>query len=152
MDLSDPLSQGITDKPTCSIANKKSTSNVDDTEKISISKSITNLNSAHETDSTWIPEILMSIPTQYNDNIATLDVNTDNEIDIVPYTVKPTLQSKIYNETILNYPKDCTLYFQGYDGVQNAEKLKQAIINAASKSGTSLQVGVKDHYSDRGNK
>ena len=38
MDLSDPLSQGITDKPTCSIANLKSTSNKDDIEQISISK------------------------------------------------------------------------------------------------------------------
>ena len=153
MDFSDPLSKGITDKPTCSIANFKSTLNKNNIEQISITQSFANLTSAHDNDSTWTPKILIEIPRQYETNDITLDNNDDNnQIDIVPYTVKPSIESRTIYEKCLNYPKDCTFYFQGYDGVDNAHKLKTDIINAASNNGTFLKVEVHDHYTARGNR
>ena len=130
----------------------KPTSNKHDIKKTSLCQSFVNLNAAQDKDSTWIPKIQMMIPNQSNTNVAALNQNNYIETDIVPYTLKPNIQSKLYNEKVLNYPTDCTLYFPGYDGVDNAEKLKKDIINAASKGGTSLKVDINDHYSARGNK
>ena len=127
--------------------------NKDNIEQISISKSLANLTSAHENDSTWIPKILMEIPSQYETNVATLNSNDDNnQIDIIPYTVKPSIESRTIYEKCLNYPKDCTFYFQGYDGIHYVDKLKKDIINATSKDGTFLKVDINDHYTARGNK
>ena len=69
--------------------------------------------------------------------MTTIDKNNNsNEIDVVPYTVKPSMESRIMYEKCLQYPKDCTFYFEGYDGVHNTDKLKKDLINAASKNGT----------------
>jgi len=153
MDFSDPLSKGITDKPTCSIANFESTLTKKDIDQISLKQSFSNFTLAHDKDSTWTPKILMAIPCQYHTNAITLDNdNHKNLVDIVPYTVKPSIESRTIYEKSLNYPKDCTFYFPGYDGVDNADKLKKDIINAASNNGTSLKVAQNDHYKARGNK
>ena len=153
MDFSDPLSKGITDKQTCSIANYESTLDKNNIDQISIAQSFSNFTLAHDTDSTWTPKILMAIPCQYGTNAIALDNDkVNNLIDIVPYTVKPSMASRTINEKSLKYPKNCTFYFPGYDGVANADKLKKDIINAASNNGTSLKVETIDHYTARGNK
>ena len=153
MDLSDPLSKGITDKPTSSIANLESTLDKNNIHQISIAQSFSNFTLAHDNDSTWTPKILMSFPCHYGTNAITLDNDkVKNLIDIVPYTVKPSMASRTINEKSLNYPKNCTFYFPGYDGVANADKLKKDIINAVSSNGTSLKVETIDHYTARGNK
>ena len=62
------------------------------------------------------------------------------------------MEYRIMYEKCLQYPKDCTFYFEGYDGVHNADKLKKDLINTASKNGTFLKVNVNDHYAACGNK
>ena len=59
---------------------------------------------------------------------------------------------RIIYEKCLHYPKNYIFYFQGYDGVDNAHKLKIDINNAASKDGTFLKVEVHDHYTAWGNR
>jgi len=73
-------------------------------------------------------------------------------IDIVPYTVKSSIQFRTIHEKSLNYPKDCTFYFNGYDSVDNADKLNIDIITTAANSGTFSKVHINDHYAACGNK
>ena len=55
-------------------------------------------------------------------------------------------------ETDLKYPKGCSFYFEGYNGVNDYERLKDFLIDSACKTdGTRLTVGIHDEFSNKPN-
>ena len=60
----------------------------------------------------------MQIPTQSktNDPLPIKD-DDNNKTDIVPFTVKLSMESKTVYDKCLHYPKDYIFYFEVYDNV-----------------------------------
>ena len=108
---------------------------------------------ARNNDSCWQPKILMdiSVPKTIHQLLGTSPI-TSSSIDIVTFTTQPSLAASSILESMYHYPKGCTLYFEGYDGVENADRLKKDIIIAATRDGTILSVVTKDDYKACGNK
>ena len=51
---------------------------------------------------------------------------------------------------VLNYPKGYYLYFEGYNGVEDFERLKDYLIDCASTTyGTQLTVPIHDQFFHR---
>ena len=48
---------------------------------------------------------------------------------------------------MLNYPKGCSFCFEGYNGVQDYERLKDYLIDCTSTTdGTQLTVAIHDEF------
>ena len=118
-----------------------------------ITSSFTDLLLARNEDSSWQPEIIMDIPVpQYIKELLPVNAIHGNAIDIIPFTIKPSLMLSTLLKHQYNYPKNCTFCFEGYEGVERGDDLKKDIINAAALHGTVLTVDINDHYKARGNK
>ena len=113
----------------------------------SISSSFNQIHSALSKDSSWVPKILMkiSIPLIISQAM-NLPITNKNETDIVQFMIPPSLQVSIICKTFLLYPKDCTFCFEGYNGIDDKNRLISDIFAAASKNGSSLAFHVTESY------
>ena len=118
-----------------------------------IHSSFCNLLLACNNESSWEPKILMdiSVPKSIHQLLGTSPI-TSSSVDLVPFTTQPSLTASSILENMFHYPKGCTLYFEGYDGIENANRLKKDIIIAAARDGKILSVVTKDDYKACGNK
>ena len=73
-------------------------------------------------------------------------------VDIVQYMAKPEMKDQVIYENLLNYPKNCSLQFNGYKGMEDYQRLKVDIIACASKYGSELALTIIDEYKACGNK
>ena len=128
-------------------------SNSINNKKGSIDSSYQSLLEASRDESSWTPKIIMNIPTPslIRQLLPSVFCNGDNT-DIVLFNTKPSLHITTILKNALGYPEGCTFYFAGYDGVENADRLKKDIINAAAANGSTLTVDINDNYKHRGNK
>ena len=108
-----------------------------------------------EADSTWTSKIIVDIPTPlsllnvYNSGLSKpsfellkVDKNTK---DIIPLLNPLSIVMKCVLKSILNYPKGTSFHVQGYQGVDNEERLKVYLIDKVSSSdSTQLVVGIAD--------
>ena len=106
-------------------------------------------------DSTWKSKLIVSITTPPQLIIDHIDTASDIKkhsvqvasvsSDIIPFLTKPSIVNKLIMETDLKYPKGCSFCFEGYNGVNDFERLKNYLIDCASTSdGTQLTVVIHD--------
>ena len=115
------------------------------------------LSSAQVLDSTWIGKLIVDIPTPSQLNIPdtekSIDINKNPVIvsstssDIIPLLVPPSNVKQLIMKDVLKYPIGRSFCFEGYNGVDNYEKLKNHIIDCASRTdGTQLTVAIHDEF------
>ena len=115
------------------------------------------LSSAQVLDSTWIGKLMVDIPTPSQLNIPdtdkSIDINKNPVIvsstssDIIPLLVPPSNVKQLIMKDVLKYPIGCSFCFEGYNGVDDYEKLKNHIIDCASRTdGTQLTVAIHDEF------
>ena len=128
-------------------------SNTINNKKGSIDSSYQSLLEASRDESSWTPKIIMNVPTPLliRQLMPSAHLSGGNT-DIVLFNTKPSLHITTILKNALGYPEGCTFYFAGYDGVENADRLKKDIINAAAANGSTLTVDINDNYKHRGNK
>ena len=115
------------------------------------------LSRSQENDSTWVSQLIVDIPTP--PQLILGDSKTSNNIkksstavassstDIIPFLTKPSAVTELIMKDVLNYPKGCSFYFEGYNGVEDFERLKDYLIDCASKTdGTQLTVAIHDQF------
>ena len=125
---------------TCSIINE------------SVTSIFNKLQTARHADSTWIPKIILNIPTPLCvSSLLPPSTTPINTTDIVPFLQVPSLQLGIVLRHQLNYPDNCTFCLEGYKGMNDSKRLVTNIITAALKNGTSLRIDTNDHYMARPN-
>ena len=93
----------------------------------------------------------ISVPKSIHRLLGTSPI-TSSSVDLVPFTTQPSLTASSILENMFHYPKVCTWYFEGYDGIENADMLKKDVIIAAARDGTILSVVTKGDYKAHGNK
>ena len=93
----------------------------------------------------------ISVPKSIHQLLGTSPI-TSSSVDLVPFTTQPSLTALSILENVFHHPKGYTLYFEGYDGIENADMLKKDVIIAAARDGTILSVVTKGDYKARGNK
>ena len=124
---------------------------------IAMDKFFKQLLCSQELDSTWIAKLIVDTPTPpqllLHDNEKSIDVNKNSlhvsseSSDIIPFITKPSTVNQLIMETDLNYPKGCSFCFEGYKGVDDYEKLKNHLIDCASRTdGTQLTVAIHDDF------
>ena len=115
------------------------------------------LSSAQALDSTWTGKLIVDIPTpsqlQLPDSDKSTDINKNHVIvsststDIIPLLMPPSFVKQLILKDELKYPDGCSFCFEGYKGVDDYDKLKNHIIDCASRTdGTQLTVGIKDEH------
>ena len=115
------------------------------------------LSSAQALDSTFLGKLIVDIPTPSQLKLADLlqctDVNknpvnvSSTSTDIIPLLKVPSLFKQCVLKDDLKYPDGCSFCFEGYKGVDDYDKLKNHIIDCASRTdGTQLTVGIKDEH------
>ena len=115
------------------------------------------LSSAQALDSTWIGKLIVDIPTPSQLNIPdtdkSIDINKNPVIvsstssDIIPLLIPPYNVKQLIMKDVLKYPIGCSFCFEGYNGVDDYEKLKNHIIDCASRTdGTQLTVAIHDEF------
>jgi hypothetical protein len=115
------------------------------------------LSSAQALDSTWTGKLIVDIPTpsqlQLPDSDKSTDINKNPVIvsststDIIPLLMPPSFVKQLILKDELKYPNGCSFCFEGYKGVDDYDKLKNHIIDCASRTdGTQLTVGIKDEH------
>ena len=115
------------------------------------------LSSAQALDSTWTGKLIVDIPTpsqlKLPDSDKSTDVNKNHVIvsststDIIPLLMPPSFVKQLILKDELKYPDGCSFCFEGYKGVDDYDKLKNHIIDCASRTdGTQLTVGIKDEH------
>ena len=115
------------------------------------------LSSAQALDSTWTGKLIVDIPTpsqlQLPDSDKSTDINKNPVIvsststDIIPLLMPPSFVKQLILKDELKYPDGCSFCFEGYKGVDDYDKLKNHIIDCASRTdGTQLTVGIKDEH------
>ena len=115
------------------------------------------LSSAQALDSTWIGKLIVNIPTPSQLNIPdtekSIEINKNTVIvssmsfDIIPLLIPPSNVTQLIMRNEFKYPIGCSFCFEGYDGVDDYEKLKNHIIDCASRTdGTQLTVAIHDEF------
>ena len=115
------------------------------------------LSSAQALDSTWTGKLIVDIPTPSQLKLPgsdkSTDINKNNVIvsststDIIPLLMPPSFVKQLILKDELKYPDGCSFCFEGYKGVDDYDKLKNHIIDCASRTdGTQLTVGIKDEH------
>ena len=135
------------------VKNPNMSSNIINNSPRSIDSSYQSLVEASKDDSSWTPKIIMNIPTPslIRQLMPSAFCNGD-KTDIVLFNTKPSLHIGTVLKNALFYPEGCTFYFAGYDGIENADRLKKDIINAAAANGSTLTIDINDQYKHCGNK
>ena len=104
---------------TCSIINGSVTSVFD------------KLQHSRHADSTWIPNIILNIPTpRCISSLLPPSTTPINTTDIIPLIQVPSVQLGIVLRNELNYPENCIFYLEGYKGM-SSKRLASKIIDAA---------------------
>ena len=113
------------------------------------------LSSAQALDSTWLGKLIVDIPTpsQLQGYHKSTDINNNPGIvsststDIIPLLMPPSSVKQLIMKDVLKYPIGCSFCFEGYKGVDDYEKLKNHIIDCASRTdGTQLTVAIHDEF------
>ena len=118
------------------------------------------LSSAQALDSTWIGKLIVDIPTpsqlKLPDSDKSTDINKNQAIvsststDIIPLLMPPSSVKQLIMKDELKYPNGCSFCFEGYNGVDDYEKLKNHIIDCASRTdGTQLTVAIHDEHENK---
>ena len=117
---------------------------------------------AQEADSTWTSKIIVDIPTPplvlnaikaESCKLSTASHKVDkNTTDIVQLLTTPSIAVKTVLEATLGYPKGASFKFDGYNGVEDYDRLKGYLIDKASSSdGTQLVLGIADKLKTKKN-
>ena len=94
-------------------------------------------------------------PSQLNipDTDKSIDINKNPFIvsstssDIIPLLIPPSTVKQLIMQNVFKYPKGYSFCFKGYNGVDDYEKLKNHIIDCASRTdGTQLTVVIHDEF------
>ena len=116
------------------------------------------LSSSKELDSTWVSKLIVDIPTpgkfilgQIIDPSIVIKEHhfqaAMSSTDIIPLLLVPSNVTLLQMEQHYKYPKGCSFFFEGYNGVEDFERLKNMLISCASKSdGTQLTVVIHDEF------
>ena len=115
------------------------------------------LSSAQALDSTWIGKLIVDIPTPSHLNIPdtekSIDINKNPVIvsstssDIIPLLIPSSTFKQLIMQNEFKYPIGCSFCFEGYSSVDDYEKLKNYIIDCASRTdGTQLTVAIHDEF------
>ena len=92
------------------------------------------LQTARHYNFTWIPNIILNIPTPpCVSSLLPLSITANNTTDIVPLIQHPSAQLVTILKHQLNYPKDCYFYLEGYNGMTYSERLASNVITSATK-------------------
>ena len=114
-------------------------------------------------DSSWVSKLNANIPTPPQLKLGNSELSNDikkNEnceiamqsTDIIPFLTKPSAVNKLIMEADLNYPKGCSFCFEGYNGVNDYERLKDFLIDSACNTdGTQLTVAIHDEFINKPN-
>ena len=102
------------------------------------------LSSAQVLDSTWICKLIVDIPTPSQLNIhgteKSIDINKHSVIvastssDIIPLLIPSSTVNQLIMKNLSKYPIGCSFCFEGYNGVDDYEKLKNHIIDCTSRT------------------
>ena len=113
------------------------------------------LSSAQALDSTWLGKLIIDIPTpsQLQGYHKSTDINKNPCIvssistDIIPLLMPPSSVKQLIMKDELKYPNGCSFCFEGYNGVDDYDKLKNHIIDCASRTDrTQLTVAIHDEH------
>ena len=115
------------------------------------------LSSAQALDSTWIGKLIVDIPTpsqlKLPDSDKSTEINKNSGIvsststDIIPLLMPPSSVKQLIMKDELKYPNGCSFCFEGYKGVDDYNKLKNHIIDCASRTdGTQSKVAIHDEH------
>ena len=92
------------------------------------------MQTARHADSTWIPKIILNIPTPpYVSSFLPPSTTPINTTDIVPFLQVPSVQLGIVLRHKLNYPENRTFCLEGYKGTADSKRLASNIIAAVKK-------------------
>ena len=97
---------------------------------------------SQQEDSSWVSKLNVNIPTPPQINIGISELSnvikkSDNSeittpsTDIIQFLTKPSAVNKLIMETDLKYPKGCSFCFEGYNGVEDYDRLKDSLIDSA---------------------
>ena len=85
-------------------------------------------------DTSWVSKLNMNIPTPPQLKLENRELSNDTKknniyeivmqsTDIILFLTKPSSVNKLIMETELNYTKGCSFFFEGYNGVNDYERL-----------------------------
>ena len=110
-----------------------------------MSKEYEKLCSARIKDSKWQPSIFIDIPVPQciSDLIPDcIDMKQHNKTNIVPLMARPSEVLKVILIKELHYPPGASFYFDGYNGVEDQDKLVSHIIDTdVINNGSVLEKG-----------
>ena len=121
------------------------------------------LSYSQQEDSSWVSKLNVNIPTPPQINIGISELSnvikkSDNSeittpsTDIIQFLTKPSAVNKLIMETDLKYPKGCLFCFEGYNGVEDYDRLKDFLIDSACNTdGTQLTVDIHDEFINKPN-
>ena len=121
------------------------------------------LSYSQQEDSSWVSKLNVNIPTPPQINIGISELSnvikkSDNSeittpsTDIIPFLTKPSAVNKLIMETDLKYPKGCSFCFEGHNGVEDYDRLKDFLIDSACNTdGTQLTVAIHDEFINKPN-
>ena len=105
------------------------------------------LSSAKELDSTWVSKLIVDIPTPGKFKLGQI---LDPSIVIKEHHSQAAMLSTDIINNITNIQKGCSFCFEGYNGVEDYERLKNMLISCASTSdGTQLTVAIHDEFTNK---
>ena len=119
------------------------------------------LSYSQQEDSSWVSKLSVNIPTPPQLNVGNTEISNEiqkndksendiNSTDIIPLLTEPTILTQSIMETDLRYPKGCSFYFEGFNGVKDYQRLKKFLIDSACNTvGTRLTVGIHDEFSNK---
>ena len=108
----------------------------------SMNDAYTSLELSIEKAKTWTPKIIFpSTQLKLDDNTCTINENNINsDIDIVKLLSLTSTTGFNSYATDLQYPTGAIFQFEGFNGVEQKDELKNHIISTAQQYGTSLSV------------
>ena len=115
------------------------------------------LSSAQVLDSTWTGKLIVDMPTPSQliiphnkksiENNKSTVIDSSLSSDIIPLLIPPSNVTQLIMKDTFKYPIGCSFCFEGYNGVDDYEKLKNHIIDCASRTdGTQLTVAIHDEF------
>ena len=121
------------------------------------------LSYSQQEDSSWVSKLNVNIPLPPQIKLGISELSnvikkSDNSeittlsTDIIPFLTKPSAVNKLIMETDLKYPKGCSFCFEGYNGVEDYDRLKEFLIDSACNTdGTQLTVAIHDEFINKPN-
>ena len=112
---------------------------------------------SQELDSTWRSKLIVDIPIPpqliLHDIETSIDLKKNSvqvssvSSDIISFLTEPSQLNKLIMKDELKYPQGCSFCFEGYKGVEDYDRLKDFLIDCASRTdGTQLTVAIHDEF------